>query len=229
MMRSILFVLLAATAPLAPLEGCFSVDNRLTLMPDGSGKIDLSLSAKVDKQDPTDLLAFGKYIEGIVALTPAVDEFKDGWKYSRFTAYFEDINKVRSSACEGTKHEDCIHFSVQRTATGSTLVMEDWHFDTMEGATLLRWKVAMPGKVTKVEGFQRMVGREAVIELGPKTGATKEEAAKWPPAARRRIECGANEVAEKDQTAFKKELSDAKAAWAKLKAELEAKKVPSAK
>src|SRR5689334_8224875 len=122
MSRSIVLALLAALGSAGPLESCYGYEDHLTLMPDRSGKIDLILSEKtadtsLDKVK-AGLLKVVEDTSGFAAFTTPTLEMKDGWAITRFTVYFEDINKL--NYIEGRthsgdrfmeeKHGDCIHF-----------------------------------------------------------------------------------------------------------------------
>ncbi len=110
----LVLVMIAAVS----LTGCIKDKKVLTLMPDGSGKMEfrIGFNAKLiedtvgammppgaesedesDDADPTDLDVgdLRDKFEGFVAFTePKVEDGSDGWKYVSFTGYFEDINKV---------------------------------------------------------------------------------------------------------------------------------------
>ena len=112
------FAMLALVLVLAvSLTGCVKDKKALTLMPDGSGKLDfrLGFNAKLIEDtvgammpeggeggsmtddDPTDLdlAEIQDRYQGFVAFTmPKVETSSDGWKYVTFTGYFDDINKV---------------------------------------------------------------------------------------------------------------------------------------
>ena len=134
-------VLLAVSAVL--LTGCIKSKQVTTIMPDGSGKMvfRIGFNAKAIEQftggmgggmgggdtgglevtDPTDvkLEDLGENFEGFVAFTMPVEEVgSDGWKYTSFTGYFEDINKVRlfnDAAPETVEGEE----APERKAVGS--------------------------------------------------------------------------------------------------------------
>ncbi len=112
----IALVMIAAVS----LTGCVKDKKLITIMPDGSGKVDFTVgfNAKLIEEtvggmmpgggedeggmmgndDPTDL-DLGDLKEnfaGFVAFTaPKLEEGSDGWKYVSFTGYFENINDVR--------------------------------------------------------------------------------------------------------------------------------------
>ena len=246
MARSIVLALLAALGSSGPLGSCYGVENRMTLMPDGTGKVEVLISQKPedekDLKKPFDLLEFVESSTGVAAFSPAKTEIKDGWRHSRFTAYFDDVNKVYYNADgpgreERDLHDECLHFKLERQGEGFILTMEDWIFNRgpgrgdptekweqvrEESANVVAWSFNLFGKVAKTDGFQRVEGRQAVYERSPKTILKLEDAVKWPVCARRRIEFGKSELAETDIVAFRAELATAKAAWPKIREDLEA-------
>jgi len=242
MARLSLIALLAAASTL-PLERCYDVEYRLTVMPDGSGKVEVLISQQLTDNElkkPFPLLAVADWMKGYIALTPAKTEVKDGWRHSDFTVYFEDINKFvykekPERKCEEV-HANCFHFSLAPSGDGFALTIEDWGFVTeahrnpkenweelkKDSVNVVKWNVTMPGKVTKVDGFQKMEGRSALYERSSKTITNVDDAVKWPLCRRRVVECGKPEPNDAEWAAFKAEIHKARAAWLKLKPELEA-------
>lgn len=99
-----LFVALLLLVAFALLPGCFKYKQTVTLMPDGSGKIDISMqmSPRIIAELPHPQEPFlwfkpervKKNAKGIAAFTePKFDE-NDGYQTMSYTVYFEDINKV---------------------------------------------------------------------------------------------------------------------------------------
>ncbi|HEX7899004.1 MAG TPA: hypothetical protein VF950_14670 [Planctomycetota bacterium] len=108
--------LLPAVLALAcALGGCLKFKQEFTLMPDGSGKMQLTIATKPNPAAPVgegggitlqemmseDPDKMGKEMPGIVAMTRPKEEKKDGWTYLTFSAYFEDFNKVAIKQGEG--------------------------------------------------------------------------------------------------------------------------------
>ena len=247
MARLIGLAVLATIGSAGPLESCYGIHYQLTLMPDGSGKFEVLISQKPgdekDLKKTLDLLEFVEASAGISAFTAVKTEVKDGWRHSRFTAYFDDVDKVYYNADgaaqpEGKHHDECLHFKLERRGEGFALTMEDWVFCKFPGSTkevpkdwddikkdsenVVTWTLTMPGLATKTEGFQRMEGRKAFYERSPKTISKFEDAVKWPISARRRVECGKSEVTDAEFAAFRAELTKAKIAWPKIREDLEA-------
>jgi hypothetical protein len=111
----IALVMIAAVS----LTGCVKDKKVLTILPDGSGKVDFTMgfNAKlieetlggmmpqggegggmVEDSDPTnvDVNDLKDNFAGFVAFTePTIKDGSDGWKYVSFTGYFENINDVQ--------------------------------------------------------------------------------------------------------------------------------------
>jgi hypothetical protein len=234
----ILAVVLLAAGMCGRAEHCYGYREHVTVMPDGSGKVDVVCSTKDDDAD-FDYLKVVRCTRGAAAFTAPRIERKEGWSHLNFTVYFEDLQKLSYNDNGPDKtcargHDECIHFALARGADGFVLTIEDWIFSKGPYPDRSDWDkvrdecqnvivrtVTLPGKVKKADGYQRTDGRQAVYERSPKTIGKLEDAIDWPAAVRRRIECGPSEVTDADAAAFKKELEGAKAAWPKIKAELE--------
>lgn len=111
----IALVMIAAVS----LTGCVKDKKVITILPDGSGKVDFTVgfNAKLIEEtlggmmpqggqgggglgddDPTDMDVndLQENFAGFVAFTePKVKDGSDGWKYVSFTGYFENINDVQ--------------------------------------------------------------------------------------------------------------------------------------
>jgi TfoX/Sxy family transcriptional regulator of competence genes len=102
-----LFVVLFALAALNVMPGCVKYKQIITLMPDGSGKVNITMG--VDKRllsefgNPTDPFALVKPFSpdrvkkdarGVSAFTKAKFYSDDGYHYTSYDAYFEDINQL---------------------------------------------------------------------------------------------------------------------------------------
>ena len=86
-------------------------------------------------------------------------------------------------------------------------------------------RVTVPGKVQWRDGFrdfQSLDGRTVTLERSPKTIKRVQDALEFPIAGARRVEFVGNEVTDVELAAFRKELEAAKAAWPKVKSDLEA-------
>lgn len=88
----------------AVLPGCLKYTQTVTLMPDGSGKIDITMqmSPRMMAELPHPQQPFlwfkpervKKYAKGIAAFTEPTFGGEDGYQTMAYTVYFEDINKV---------------------------------------------------------------------------------------------------------------------------------------
>jgi hypothetical protein len=126
----------AAAAMALALAGCFQVEQKTTLMPDGSGKLEFTIGIKAEQgpfggpgdEDPFENVGdpdeIEKNVKGIVAWTQPVVEEKDGWKRMRITGYFEDINKVRFLD-EEQDEEGAPNVQLAFELKGSTLIVKD--------------------------------------------------------------------------------------------------------
>ena len=136
MKTSILILMLAVAAA---LPGCFKLKQDITVMPDGSGKMtmtiafnkkqlddafkDMPMAKQEDTADPTDIDT--SMIEGIVAFgKPKEWTTEDGWKYVTVSGYFEDINKVKvfqEEEVPGTERAVRTSYKFEKTEGGFTL------------------------------------------------------------------------------------------------------------
>lgn len=124
------------TAPLllilAALSGCMKVKQDIVVMPDGSGKIVLTLSMKLRGEaakiteaelmsgDPDEIL---EKVHGLVALTRPTTEEKDGTIFLRMTGYFDDVNALKfMDDGEGAKAKPKQEYAFRRE--GETFVLE---------------------------------------------------------------------------------------------------------
>lgn len=97
--------LLAPALLVCPLlAGCLKFKEEVQVMPDGSGRIVLSVSSKEtgeeNKMSMGELMSedpdkMDKTLPGIVAMSRPVEEKKDGWTKVTVEFFFEDLNKVK--------------------------------------------------------------------------------------------------------------------------------------
>jgi hypothetical protein len=135
-MKNILnqFVLACLLTLTASLTGCVKFKQTMTLMPDGSGKIHLSIGlseqivqmAKQQGEDPfaeLDPSELDGDSKGIVAFTMPKQRKEGGYTYTEFTAYFEDINELEL----GSPDEDDLpaKFVYTKADGGATLTVEE--------------------------------------------------------------------------------------------------------
>ena len=100
------FLAVPLACALALLSGCLKMKEDLLVMPDGSGKLVLTLAMKEDNElskekfseeemmseDPDKML---KEMPGVVAFLRPKLEKKAGWATITMTAYFEDVSKLK--------------------------------------------------------------------------------------------------------------------------------------
>lgn len=243
------------------VSGCIKVKQQVSVMPDGSGKMTFSMGfdkAKLQQagggEDPTDI-DMGELSQnsaGIVAFSRPTESEKDGWKYVTFTAYFEDINKVRlgdgAGAAEGQPEGEgskVARFVMSPENDGHKLEIHNGMTSDMasnmgggeeempaDQKVMMAMMFAgfeavegytMPGKVTRAEGLASTEGRTASLAVKDSDLMDKAKMKALGGAKVKTIVCGASEVSEAELRAFKAEIERAKGEWVKFKAELEAK------
>jgi hypothetical protein len=131
-----LFFVFAAVLSVV-LAGCVKFKQDVTVLPDGSGKIDFRVGYNkkgVDDataamgqggaghtEDPTDFdLSDLEDMHGFAAFTAPQQEEKDGWKFVTFTGYFEDINKIEIGSKDDPEAKE-LAFVFAKTETGFSL------------------------------------------------------------------------------------------------------------
>jgi len=97
-----------------------------------------------------------------------------------------------------------------------------WEETKKEIENVVQHRFTVPGKVTRLHRIQRMEGRDAFHERSPRTIKNSEDSMNFPATGYRRIEFYGNEVTDAELAGFRKELEAAKAAWPKVKSDLEA-------
>ena len=116
------------------LTGCIKFKQTTTVMPDGSGKFDISFGisdqmmqvAQQQGEDPfaeMDPKEMSENAKGIVAFTEPVKEKKGGYTYMSFSAYFEDINEVELSGPDD--EGDPPKYTYKRDGGAATLTVEN--------------------------------------------------------------------------------------------------------
>ena len=132
--------LAACFAVFVPAAGCIRYQEDLVVLPDGSGRMTLSMgfnlevlekfkemgmeSPEQDDQMNFDLEDMENF-EGIVALTKPKSEKKDKWQTWTVTAYFEDINKVRLTEKQGEERKTKLSFKFRPEGEGYVLEVDD--------------------------------------------------------------------------------------------------------
>lgn len=218
------------------LASCIKYREVTTVFPDGSGKIEISIGGPMEEgaasgapEDPPTIEELARGADGIVAWSEPVTEDRDGFRFFRLTAYFDDLNQVRlyrNEEGEERRAWKTFHWEA-REGGGYRLVVEDAMWQEAgaqesqpvpeEQRDMMRqmmrgfeWtmRIVMPGTVGEVEGFQRDGDRalEAKLDVDSIIAGRR-----LPP----RIEatCGASSVAEADLSAWRDELRQAKESW----------------
>ena len=138
----------AAIAVLIPTVGCLRYEEELVVLPDGSGKMVLSMGFNLEilekfkemGMDPAEQeeemgidIEDLENFEGVVAMTRPKGEKKGTWKTWTFIAYFEDINKVRliEKKADDTKTTK-VSFAFRKEGDGYALEIDD-KFSQNEG------------------------------------------------------------------------------------------------
>lgn len=117
----------------ASLTGCVKFKQVMTLMPDGSGKIDLTIGlseqlmqmAQQQGENPfeqMDPVALNDGSKGIVAFSKPTQKKEGGYTYMSFSAYFEDINAVELGSPDD--EEEPAKFAYVKDGKGATLSVE---------------------------------------------------------------------------------------------------------
>ncbi|MGB1126074.1 MAG: hypothetical protein ACPG4Q_12780 [Phycisphaeraceae bacterium] len=118
----------------ASLTGCVKFKQGLTVMPDGSGKIDMSIGlsdqmmqmAKQQGESPFDEMdpkTLAKDSKGIVAFSKPVQKKEGGYTYMTFSAYFEDINEVELGSPD--EDQQPAKFVYKRDGKTASLTVEE--------------------------------------------------------------------------------------------------------
>lgn len=200
--------------------------------------------AEMMSEDPDKM---AKEMPGIVALTRPKEEKKDGWTQLTFEAYFDDFNKVALKQGEGDDAQTM--FDGKFTKQGDGFVFELFGKGAGEAAGPLgggddappeaqkqleamlkemlagfemKFGVKLPGAVTEISGFSVKNGREASFTLTDKDLAKPADMKKLETLKSMKAVCGASQVSDADQAAWKAEVAKAKEEWATLKKEMKA-------
>jgi len=265
------WVLILVLAASAMLPGCFKLKQEVTVMPDGSGKLSMTIGwnkkqlddafkgmpmGQPPKQaDPTDIDL--ESFAGFVAFTAAEEwTTEDGWKYSKFTGYFEDINKVKifhvanregekkawlsftfKKEKDGGFHLECVdtlNTNAEQTKKADQIPteMEDMVLPTIEAAMKgmnLERSFLMPGEVTKAEDCTEKKGRVASNVLASKDMKGMSDFRKLGENKHYKITCGKSVVTDIEAAAFRAELDEAVEKWEELKKKAEKEKAEKEK
>lgn len=126
--------LFALTLCLLLAGGCVKVKQIVTVMPDGSGKLEFTFGvsqmlAAQAGEDPLEeftlenMMEEGGLPQGVVAMTEPTRWEDGGYDYVSFTMYFDDINEV--SAPEGDAGEMFANYEFVSGDGGCTLTVRD--------------------------------------------------------------------------------------------------------
>lgn len=125
--------LFALTLCLLLAGGCVKVKQIVTVMPDGSGKLEFTFGvsqmlAAQAGEDPLEEFTLENMLdeglpEGVVAITEPQRWEDGGYDYVSFTMYFDDINEV--SAPEGDAGEMFANYEFVSGDGGCTLTVRD--------------------------------------------------------------------------------------------------------
>lgn len=253
-MNSFLKLTAVATLGVAAMmcTGCIKFHAKMTVMPDGSGKIEhtMGVNSALFAQlgqggaSPLDDFTLGDAadsMEGIVAFTKPVEKKANGWEYRTFTAYFDDVNKVKFDKDE----EDGPEYKLTTEGGKHTLTVTNAPISKMAGdmggqigqggddpAQQAQMKMmftgfevleqyTMPAKITAGEGL-KTDGRSGEAKLTSDIMFDKEKMAALGKITKRTIVAEGDAVDAAAVAAFKAELAKAKAEWEKMKPEIEA-------
>lgn len=253
MNRSLRIATVAALGVAAVMcTGCIKFHTKMTLMPDGSGKVEYTMAANSalfaqlgqGAGSPLDDFTIGdaaESMEGIVAFTKPVEKKANGWDYRTFTAYFDDINKVKfdkedpdqptfKHTAEGGKHTLTVsNAPIAKMASDmggqigqggddpaqqAQMKMMFTGFEVVENYT-------MPAKITEGAGLKNE-GRTGEAKLTADVMFDKEKMAKLAKVTERTIVAEGDPIGDADVAKFKAELAKAKAEWAAMKDAVEA-------
>ena len=247
MKRIIQHTVLAALVVLtASLTGCVKFKQTMTVMPDGSGKIDLSIGlseqlvqmAKQQGEDPfsdMDPTKLSKESKGIVAFTKPTQKQEGGYTYLSFSAYFEDANAVELGGPDDGEEPTKLTYardgkSATLSVEGSMILSavqehqpmaeEEKAFAAqMIAGMLFSESYILPGAFEDIKGVTAK-DNTATIEMTSDNMLNSSGPIKDLKGVEKLVFKIA-EVKEDDAAAkaFKKELEAAKAEWEKMKAE----------
>ena len=177
----------AVLAIACALGGCLKFKQEFVLMPDGSGKMLLTIATKPNPAAPggegggitleemmsEDPDKMGKDMPGIVAMTRPKEEKKDGWTYLTFSAYFDDFNKVAIKQGEGAEAETM--FDGKFSKQGDGFVFELFGKGAGDAAGQLGGDDAPPEAKAQLEAMLKQMLAGFEMKFGVKLpGAVKE-------------------------------------------------------
>ncbi|MEM6257492.1 MAG: hypothetical protein AAGI37_04185 [Planctomycetota bacterium] len=194
-----LFWLTALLLGVTLAAGCVKYKQIVTVMPDGSGKVQYiagyNQQLADDGENPLAEFtpqAFGERSEGIVAYTQPIRYDEAGWSYVAFTGYFTDINEVAIAGPDNGG--DPVRFVYQSRDGRSTLAIRggviqsiagdfepvepedraDLETELMAGFEVIE-RFVLPGEVTAVEGTRGVEEMPRAVELWIDVSALVDE------------------------------------------------------
>lgn len=234
----------ALAIALALSAGCIKQKQAMTLMPDGSGKIEFTvgINEAVFKQlnpeaKPLEDFSPDKLSEstdGFVAISKPKQWQENGWSYVQFNAYFEDVNKLVLDKEE----EQAARFELKRDGDAFTLTAkhgvvgrmmsdiagnepeeEDAAQAAMKKQMLQGFEVVesytMPATVAAAEGM-KVEGKTASVAASSEQ--VLDPAKAKPLAAEQRVISAKGDTTDDAAVkAFKEEMAKAKAEWEAMK------------
>lgn len=224
--------------------GCLQVTHTVTVLPDGSGKMEyrMAIGPVVAHNDPDkqiNVIEVWQKSKGLACLADVRrgNDPKTGFSYVQFTAYFDDINKVslgKNNAFSAKfKKTDTGGFEMNvrngaiaeiagEISNVNTPIPEEQKkiFDNL----LLKEEYRLPGVIQKTTHLSFTNDRVATILVNKDDAINKAPVIKIAASKSRTITTGPASVSRKDIQAFKAEAKKALAAWPALKKKLEEEK-----
>ena len=240
--------LLAALCAWLLLPGCVKYKQTLTVMPDGSGKVDvvmgMSNAQRTAPGAPADPFAalsvpeLARNPQGFVAFTEPRAEDRDGYRIVTVTCYFEDIGELTfgSGMGQGGGAADAVTYdfaedrlTVRRPLVGQTAAafrtdpveIPDGDLRAVLAQGLqgmeLSERFVLPGPVTEA-GPLAVDGRSAEASVAGAAALDRydELVGTWAGVDQLEIRFEPAAWPAEAEAAWKQELADAKANWARL-------------
>ncbi len=234
-----LFTLAALALVTLASTGCIKFQQVLTLMPDGSGKVEMTVGMSemmiaMSGEDPFadfTIETVSQDTQGIVAFSePEVYE-ADGYKFATVTAYFEDINEVSLESMESD-----IDFEYTPEGDGFKLVvnpspirsmaqqmvqqldpaqLEDPQAQQMLEGFEFSEAYRLPGAISEASGLEAD-GQTLSLQITGEHILNNSVPANYGESAQIEITFGPSTLANEEIVAFQAELEDAKETYEQL-------------
>jgi len=143
------------------LCGCLKQKTYLTLMPDGSGKIEVFYASTISLPNNTNIQTLGDNVHGSVAITNKRIFKENDWECFTYTVYFEDINKLEFIGGEGTK----ITYTLSKDDQNYILVIENQRAAEESKKQLQYLEKSTPEELLKMQRVFRGLEITEVYEL----------------------------------------------------------------